>query len=318
MISHAMLQALFGFNQAMNERLWTIIMEHVTDAQFLQIYGYSCGSLRNQLVHMANAQNYWLRGVLNVPDLPEIDAEDYATREAARAVCQRADQECVNRVRGLSDADLERIPDRWSLPVWVALLQLVHHGTDHRAQILRALHDLGAPTFEQNFAVYMENVTPMSVQDLVRLIGARRAQWDDLLSQVPAEQMDRPLLDAWTVRDVIAIVTWKEQRVGEAIRNRVVNEVSFGQLPEAEQADILEASRGLPLAALFDRHQSAHHAMLRALQSLTDDELNAEHIDGLPPDERYWKAIAAPTWWSYPTLTGPLRQLVKNALSSAN
>jgi hypothetical protein len=34
--------------------------------------------------------------------------------------------------------------------VWVGLLQNAHHGTDHRAQILRALHDRGAPTFEQN------------------------------------------------------------------------------------------------------------------------------------------------------------------------
>ncbi len=195
MISHTMLQALFGFNRAMNECLWTIIMEHLTDAQFLQTRGYSRGSIRNQLVHMANAQNYWLRSVLSVPDLPELDAEDYATREAARTICQRADHECVDRVRGLSDADLVRIPDRWSLPVWVALLQLVHHGTDHRAQILRELHDLGAPTFEQNFAVYMEKVTPMSVRDLVEHIGAARAQWDDLLGQVPAAQMDRPLLD---------------------------------------------------------------------------------------------------------------------------
>ena len=93
MTSHAMVHALFGFNQAMNERLWTIIMEHLTDAQFAQTDGYSRGSIRNQLMHMADAQRYWLRGLLNVPDLPEIHAEDYPTREAARSICQQADQE---------------------------------------------------------------------------------------------------------------------------------------------------------------------------------------------------------------------------------
>ncbi len=76
MTSHAMLSALFGFNQAMNERLWTIIMAHLTDAQFAQPDGYSRRSIRNQMVHMANAQYYWLRGLLNLSDLPELDAEN--------------------------------------------------------------------------------------------------------------------------------------------------------------------------------------------------------------------------------------------------
>ena len=62
MSSHAMLVALFGFNQAMNERLWTVIVEHLTDAQFTQPDDYSRGSIRNQIVHMANAQYDWLRG----------------------------------------------------------------------------------------------------------------------------------------------------------------------------------------------------------------------------------------------------------------
>ncbi len=93
------------------------------------------------------------------------------------------------------------------------------------------------------------------------------------------------------MRDVITIVTWKEHRVGEAIRNRVVREVSFGQLPEAEQTKILEASRGLPLPALLDRHQATYRETLHALQTLTDDDLNAEDIDGLPPDERYGRPL---------------------------
>jgi uncharacterized damage-inducible protein DinB len=319
MTSHAMVYALFGFNQAMNERLWTIIMEHLTDAQFVQTIGYSRGSIRNQLVHMADAQRYWLRGLLNVPDLPEIDAEDYPTREAARTICQQADEEVLNNVRALSNADLEKIPDVWSLPVWVGLVQLAHHSTDHRAQILRALHGLGAPTFEQNFAIYMENVTPMSVQDLIGHIGKKHAEWDDLIRQVPAGKMSQPVLDAWTVRDAVAILTWKEHRVVDIIRKRAVMEVSFGGLPEAEQSSILEASRALPLPALLDQHQVTHREVLDALRALTDDDLNSERIDGLPPDERFWKAIAGATWWSYPAFAGPLRQLLKeNASSPAN
>jgi uncharacterized damage-inducible protein DinB len=34
---------------------------------------------------------------------------------------------------------------------------MVNHGTDHRAQILRLLYDLGAPTFEQDMIIYWWN-----------------------------------------------------------------------------------------------------------------------------------------------------------------
>ncbi len=203
--------------------------------------------------------------------------------------------------------------------MWVGLLQNAHHGTDHRAQILRALHDLGAPTFEQNFAVYMENLTPMTVQDVIKRIGTKRAAWDDLLGQVPAGQMSQPVLDAWTVRDAIAIITWKEHRLLDMIRHRRVIDVTFRELPVVEQSSILDASRALPLPALLEQHQVTHRAMLDAIRALTDDDVNAEHIDGLPPDERFWKAIGAATWWSYPAFSGPLRQLLKeNASGPAN
>lgn len=39
--------------------------------------------------------------------------------------------------------------------VWQILAHVVNHGTDHRAQVLRLLHDFGAPTFEQDFMNYL-------------------------------------------------------------------------------------------------------------------------------------------------------------------
>jgi uncharacterized damage-inducible protein DinB len=311
MKSGTVVNALFGFQQAMNERLWAIIMEHLSDAQFVQDDDYSRGSIRNQIVHMANAQHYWLRGVLNMRDLPSLRAEDYGTREAARAVCRQTDAECLKRVRGLSEADLERVPDGWSQPVWVALVQLAHHSTDHRAQILHALYGMGAPTFEQNFAVYMEHATPMSVPELAEHISGGRAAWDEALRQVPEGQMEQPLLDEWTVRDTVAILTWKEQQVAESMRQRAVLETSFGQLPRAEQERVLADGRALSLPALLQQHGEAHQEMLQALQTLSEEELNSEHVEGLPADERFWKAIAGPTWWSYPSFARSLRRLLQ-------
>lgn len=310
MTSQAMINALFGFNQAMNARLWAIVMEHLSDEQFTAEEPYSRGSIRNQLVHMADAIHYWLRGVLDMPNLPELEASDYPTRQAARDACQRADQTCLDVVSGLGAADLERVPEGWSQPVWVALLQLAHHGTDHRAQVLRALHGLGAPTFEQNFAVYMENATPVTMADLLENIRVRRGEWDGLLAQVSPEQLGQPLLEGWTVRDAVAIVTWKEQRLVEILQSRVVSGVSFSELPPAEQARILAASHKLPPEALLEEHQAAHREMLDTLAPLTDEDLNAEGVEGLPPDERFFKVVEGATWWSYALFARALRELL--------
>lgn len=39
--------------------------------------------------------------------------------------------------------------------VWQVLLHVVNHGTDHRAQILRFLNDLGVKTSSQDYIFYV-------------------------------------------------------------------------------------------------------------------------------------------------------------------
>jgi uncharacterized damage-inducible protein DinB len=41
------------------------------------------------------------------------------------------------------------------LLLWQVLLHVVNHGTDHRAQVLRLVHDLGVATGPQDFIFYV-------------------------------------------------------------------------------------------------------------------------------------------------------------------
>jgi uncharacterized damage-inducible protein DinB len=43
------------------------------------------------------------------------------------------------------------------LMLWQALLHVANHGTDHRAQILRLLNDLGVKTTSQDYIFYIYN-----------------------------------------------------------------------------------------------------------------------------------------------------------------
>jgi uncharacterized damage-inducible protein DinB len=60
----------------------------------------------------------------------------------------------------LKDSDLFSKPiqdpqEDQELTVWQVLLHVVNHGTDHRAQVLRILHDFGAPTTAQDYIFYV-------------------------------------------------------------------------------------------------------------------------------------------------------------------
>jgi uncharacterized damage-inducible protein DinB len=58
-------------------------------------------------------------------------------------------------ITALDEDILASKPARMSEPVWQILLHVANHGTDHRAQILRILHDFEAPTFDQDFIIYL-------------------------------------------------------------------------------------------------------------------------------------------------------------------
>jgi uncharacterized damage-inducible protein DinB len=109
------------------------------------------------MVHLATTDLRWLRGLQEHPDARHItfDPSDYPTRQAAQALWEGVAQEVLEYVSGLDDESIQGVPHGMRGPAWQALMHIANHGTDHRAQVLRALHDFGAPTFDQDFILYL-------------------------------------------------------------------------------------------------------------------------------------------------------------------
>jgi uncharacterized damage-inducible protein DinB len=55
----------------------------------------------------------------------------------------------------LFDKPIEEPDEDRDLIVWQVLLHVVNHGTDHRAQLLRLLNDLGVNTVSQDYIFYV-------------------------------------------------------------------------------------------------------------------------------------------------------------------
>lgn len=140
------------------------ILENVTALtfeQFNQKVDYSRGSVREQLVHLFDAEEMWFSELRDaqpadpLPDTVEID-----DRDAIRAFLDTVEKNSRAYLAELTDDMLFTKPikepeDDQILFVWQVLLHVANHATDHRAQLLRALHDLGVDTKSQDYIFYV-------------------------------------------------------------------------------------------------------------------------------------------------------------------
>lgn len=146
----------FEYHYALTRRVWESI-QHISDEQFVAEIPHSRGSIRNQMVHLATTDARWLRGLKEQPDARYLtfNPADHPTRQSAQALWEGVAQEALEHVSGLDDAGMLHTPQGLGMPACQVLLHIVNHGTDHRAQVLRALHDFGAPTFDQDYILYL-------------------------------------------------------------------------------------------------------------------------------------------------------------------
>ena len=140
------------------------VLEHVaslTFEQFTQKVDYSRGSVREQLVHLIDAEDVWfseLRGVEPADPLP--DTGEIDDRDAIRAFLDTVEKNSRAYLDKLQDELLFTKPikepeEDQILTVWQVLLHVANHATDHRAQLLRVLHDLGVETKYQDYIFHV-------------------------------------------------------------------------------------------------------------------------------------------------------------------
>jgi len=77
-------------------------------------------------------------------------------RDCRRQVYVRMAEHYLVELRDdmLFDKPIKEPDEDKDLMLWQVLIHVVNHGTDHRAQILRLLHDLGVKTTSQDYIFY--------------------------------------------------------------------------------------------------------------------------------------------------------------------
>jgi uncharacterized damage-inducible protein DinB len=149
----------YNYHFSENRKIWDQYAMPLSQEQFTREVGYSHGSVRNQVVHLMSAENTWftpLRG-LEVPEM--FNPADFNDRELLRARWDGIEQAMRDYLGKLRDDMLFEKPfaegEDKDLILWQVLLHVVNHGTDHRAQLLRLLNDLGVKTTSQDYIFYV-------------------------------------------------------------------------------------------------------------------------------------------------------------------
>lgn len=150
----------YDYHFTENRKLWDSYVTPLSPEQFTQHVDYSHGSVRDQIVHLISADDMWfseLRGVGPSEPIPPTNFDD---REIIRAHWDRVERSMRDYLAELRDEMLFNKPieepeEDKDLIVWQVLLHVANHGTDHRAQLLRLLNDLGVKTASQDYIFYV-------------------------------------------------------------------------------------------------------------------------------------------------------------------
>lgn len=152
---------LFEYNQWANRRVWECVTA-LSDEQFSRPCDYSIGSIHEQLVHTMGAEWLFLQRVQGISPTSIPPAEDYPTRDALRQHWDSIIAGWLTYLDNLHDEALDgKITftsfngrTQRTMPLWEMLTQILNHSTDHRAQTLALIHQVGADTIEQDFIFY--------------------------------------------------------------------------------------------------------------------------------------------------------------------
>ena len=149
-----LIRTFIEYHLDMTRRVWDSI-NYITEEQFLADDAYSRGSVRNLMVHLTSTDRRWLAGLKNAEDVGHLRFEDFAARAEAHQIFEQVAQDLSEYVNSLTEEEFNQNPKDVPNPRWQLLLHLINHGTDHRSTVLQRLHEFGAPTFDQDFIIWL-------------------------------------------------------------------------------------------------------------------------------------------------------------------
>jgi uncharacterized damage-inducible protein DinB len=150
----------YDYHFSENRKIWDRYVTQLSDEQFAQAVSYSHGSVRDQILHLISCENGWFSELRGAEFPEDLQPADFPDRESIRAHWDEVEQTMRGYLAELRDEMLFEKPitepeEDKDLIAWQVLLHVANHATDHRAQLLRQLNDMGIETGYQDYIFHV-------------------------------------------------------------------------------------------------------------------------------------------------------------------
>lgn len=150
------------------------------------------------------------------------------------------------------------------------------------------------------FAQEQAQQGPMTGARLAGILQTERTRWNALLAQVSADRMEEPGVEGtWSVKELIAHLTWYEERVVEGAR-QVLDTGEYTRSDsglaaltlDERNARIAEQSRARPVGEVLAEAERVFGQLVAVIAACPEDYLNNPRHLGLPDDVVPWILVA--------------------------
>ena len=142
----------------------------------------------------------------------------------------------------------------------------------------------------------------MNKAEWLDTLQTERAQWDALVAEAGEVGMTRPGVEGeWSVKDVIAHVTWFEREMVGVLRARALVGSDLWNLSRDERnAAIYEQNRDRALGDVLAEARAVFDRLLAGMQSLAEEDLHDPlRFAEMPADWVPWQVIASNCYEHY-------------------
>lgn len=142
----------------------------------------------------------------------------------------------------------------------------------------------------------------MNVEKLIETLQVERTDWNKLISSVGENRMELPgALGDWSVKDLIAHITWAERETLLILEDRLDQSSELWYVDQELRKQIIyQENRERPLAdVLVDAH-NVFAELIAGIEALKEEALHDPgYFNGMPADWVPWEVIVANTYYHY-------------------
>lgn len=149
----------------------------------------------------------------------------------------------------------------------------------------------------------------MTQAEFLEKQATAHAEWIRILASIPRERMLEVVAGEWTVKDVIAHVTWGEREMAGVLETRALIGSELWNVPQQERnTTVWKQNRDRSLEDVLSDAETVYRELEQELGKVSDEELKeARYFREMPAEWKPWEVIASNTFEHYPEHVAMLR-----------